>query len=86
MKIRKVTTSQVLTETELQPEHQLYESEDRSHEGVFGIEQFPIDGKSIRTTYICCRCGKSFILDKGRKFCPCCLGPLLVKTIISRKT
>jgi DNA-directed RNA polymerase subunit RPC12/RpoP len=86
MKILTVTTSaQASTIAELQPSHLQYESENKSQKGVLDIERSKNDGKSIRIIQICSRCGRSFILEKGRKSCPHCLGRLIVKTTISRK-
>jgi DNA-directed RNA polymerase subunit RPC12/RpoP len=86
MKILTVTTSaQASTSAELQPSHVQYESENKSQEGILDIERSTHDDKSIQIKQICSRCGRSFILEKGRKSCPHCLGPLIVKTTISRK-
>jgi hypothetical protein len=86
MKIPSETTSaQVSIMAEPQPRHLRYESENGSRKRVLDMERSASVDKSILIIQICSRCGRSFVFEKGRKSCPQCLGPLIVKTTISRK-
>jgi len=73
----------VITDQHLSPQRREFESGTQNRSDLkTGAGN---NRKTIRIVHVCGRCGRSFILEKGRRHCPYCLGELIVKTTVSGK-
>ncbi|MCK4424142.1 hypothetical protein KAU93_00535, partial [Candidatus Bathyarchaeota archaeon] len=61
--------------------HSIEDEEKGSLEALEVHHRIP-DGRLITTVQVCLRCGRKFTYKRGRKRCPRCLGPLIIKTMV----